>query len=158
MIRMFIKRCIYKYQARLITWQVNYKRRNRPDSEVRLIKYIIHPLLQKQILKQKIQELVIEQERIELDLFKDVTIPDLREKESLKKTANKNLASAAIAETANSATGVPGTAGAPPSTAGESKKLAKANLTLINLKDIQQMLWYESDYELLDQSLLSRAP
>jgi hypothetical protein len=35
--RMFIKRCIFKYQARLITWQLNIKNKNGPESLVSFI-------------------------------------------------------------------------------------------------------------------------
>ena len=41
---------------------------------------------------------------------------------------------------------------------GESKKLAKANLTLTCAKDIQAMFSYENDYEILDKAVLSRHP
>lgn len=115
---MFIKRCIFKYQARLITWQLNYKRKNAPDNE-------------KTELKNEIKDIILRQEKIEFDLFKDITIPDLREKEKKKDAAKQTE---------------------------ESKKNLKAVLTYTNLKDIQAMFAYENDYELLDKALLSRAP
>jgi len=107
-IRQFIKRCIYKYQARLITWQLNYKRKNAPDNE-------------KTILKEDIKDIILKQEKIELDLFKDISIPDMREKDKKKE-----------------------------SKLSEDKKLPKAVLTYTNIKDIQGMFAYEADYELLD--------
>jgi hypothetical protein len=99
----------------------------------------------------------LDQERLELDLFKDVTIPDLREKDISKKNGHRVAAAAAaqMAETASS--GAPGTAGGVPSTA-DAKKHLKAVLTLTHLKDIQGMFAYEADYELLDKALFSKIP
>lgn len=80
--------------------------------------------------------MILEQETLELELFKDITIPDLREKE--KKVT-----------------------GAKPSTANtnETKQPpAKPVLTLTNLKDIQNMFAYEADYEILDKAVYSRPP
>lgn len=65
---------------------------------------------------------------MELDLFKDITIPDLREKDKKGKGGD------------------------------ESKKAQKAVLTYTTLKDIQQMFAYEADYELLDKAILSKPP
>lgn len=62
-------------------------------------------------------------------MFKDITIPDLREKDKKKEPKGD-----------------------------ESKKVAKAILTYTTLKDIQQMFAYENDYELLDKAILSKPP
>ena len=66
-----------------------------------------------------------------MDLFKDITIPDLRDKETIKKAGNST----------------------------ESKKLAKAMLTLTQLPDIQTVLFnYEKEAEALDKIYASRMP
>jgi hypothetical protein len=44
---MFIKRCVYKYQARLITWQLNYKRKNAPDAKKNILKEDIKDVIVK---------------------------------------------------------------------------------------------------------------
>ena len=88
-------------------------------------------VLQKKKLLNDVKEKVIAQEKLELDLFKDVTIPDLREKEGKK-----------------------GKSGS----AEESKKPGKIPLTLLNIKEIQAMFAYEADYELLDKVAMSRPP
>jgi hypothetical protein len=141
---MFIKRCIYKYQARLITWQINYKLRSQPEQK-------------KTKLKQDIKDIILEQERLELELFKDITIPDLRDKETIKKTGHRNVAQAQTAAAAADPNGAPATAGGAPSTADQKKNL-KAVLTLSHLKDIQGMFAYEADYELLDKAFFSKVP
>lgn len=46
-IRQFIKRCIYKYQARLITWQLNYKRKNAPENLKTMLKEDIKEIILK---------------------------------------------------------------------------------------------------------------
>ncbi len=78
-----------------------------------------------------LKEKVIAQEKLELDLFKEVTIPDLREKEGKKGKAGSSE---------------------------ESKKPGKIPLTLLNIKEIQAMFAYEADYEILDKIGLSRPP
>ena len=128
--RMFIKRCIYKYQARIITWQVQVKYKNSSENFVRIITYF-KCLIQKKKLLNDVKEKVIAQEKLELDLFKDVTIPDLREKEGKK-----------------------GKSGS----AEDPKKPGKIPLTLLNIKEIQAMFAYEADYELLDKVAMSRPP
>lgn len=82
-IRQFIKRCIFKYQVRLITWQLNYKRKNAPDNE-------------KTMLKEDIKEIIEKEERIELDLFKDISIPDMREKDKKKESKADKLPKAIL--------------------------------------------------------------
>jgi hypothetical protein len=67
-----------------------------------------------------------------LELFKDVTIPDLREKEGKK--------------------------GGKAGSAEDTKKPGKIPLTLLNIKEIQAMFAYEADYELLDKVAMSRPP
>ena len=94
--KMFIKRCVFKYQARYITWQLNVKFKNEMEN------------FKKKILND-IREKVIAQEKLELELFKDVTIPDLREKDGKK-----------------------GKGGS----AEDSKKPGKIPLTLLNIKEI----------------------
>lgn len=123
--KMYIKRCIFKYQSRLVTWQLNYKMKNEPDTE-------------KMRYKEEIRRMINDQERLEIELFKDVTIPDMREKESKKKLA---AMSDATGSEVNAPTG---------------KK--KAVLTLTTLKDIQNMFAYEADYEILDKAFYSRPP
>ncbi len=82
--------------------------------------------------------MINDQERLEIELFKDVTIPDLREKESKKKIT-------AMSDTTGSEFNV---------STGKKKTL----LTLTTLKDIQNMFSYEADYEILDKALYSRPP
>ncbi len=67
-----------------------------------------------------------------MDLFSNITIPDLRDKEAIKKASK------------------PGSS--------EAEKKAKPLLTLTQLKDIQAMFAYETDYEMLDKALPSRTP
>jgi hypothetical protein len=78
-----------------------------------------------------IREKVIAQEKLELELFKDVTIPDLREKDGKK-----------------------GKVGS----AEDSKKPGKIPLTLLNIKEIQAMFAYETEYEMFDKVAMSRPP
>jgi ADP-dependent phosphofructokinase/glucokinase len=70
------------------------------------------------------------QERLELDLFKEITIPDLREKESKKKSTP----------------------------ADDAKKQAKIPLTLTNAKEITYMFAYEAEYEVFDKVKLASIP
>ena len=154
-IRQFIKRCVCQFQAMLITWKVNYKMRRAPENRVSSSH---NTTLKKNKLKQKIKDIVMEQERIELDLFKDVTIPDLRDKDAIKKGGRAAAAAAAaaaaqLAEIAASTlvNGAPPTAGAAPST-GEGRRLQKAVLTLTNLKDIQTMFSYEIESDVLEKT------
>ncbi len=79
-----------------------------------------------------IRDKVIAQEKLELELFKDVTIPDLREKEGKK--------------------------GGKAGSAEDSKKPGKIPLTLLNIKEIQAMFAYEAEYEMFDKVPMSRPP
>lgn len=83
---MFIKRCVFKYQARYVTWQLNFKHKN--DSEEG-----------KNDFKNAIRDIIIEQEKLELELFNGVTIPDLREKEKKGKDDSKKLPKAVLTYT-----------------------------------------------------------
>jgi len=67
--RLFIKRCSLKYQVRFMTWQVNHRMKDAKDIEAR-----------KELIREKLEQ----QESVELELFKDVVVPDMRDKDKKK--------------------------------------------------------------------------
>ena len=69
--RLFIKRCSLKYQVRFMTWQVSHRMKDKPESLV---------TARKALIKAKLEQ----QEAVELELFKDVVVPDMREKDKKK--------------------------------------------------------------------------
>lgn len=82
--------------------------------------------------------MVSDQESLEFDLFKDVTLPDMREKEPKKSVKEAKEAKAAEGE--------------------EKVKKKKIILTLTSRTEIQSMFEYEKDYELLDKVQMASRP
>ena len=86
-----------------------------------------------------IRDIIIDLELLEFDLFKDITIPDVREKLLIRNTPQElQDMSADKATIKNQSTNIV--------------------LTLTSLKEIQEMFSYENDYEILDRAFISRAP
>ena len=74
--KLFIKRCALKFQVRFMTWQHNYSMKGQPEEKLNKI-------------KEQINDKITNQESIELDLFKDVYVPYMRDKDKKKDKEDK---------------------------------------------------------------------